>query len=163
MQKNGAIIQARMGSTRFPGKVLRRLGSEGLLGWIVHRLRMSQELNDIIVATSQCRQDDPVDQFCREYDVKCYRGSEDDVLGRFVGAAEAFDIANIIRVNGDNPLIDPDYLDILLGEWKSFGGDYLSFRVRRSTPVMLRANKLLRRSDNARMPFCRLGYNCRNA
>src|SRR5579885_1790289 len=106
-----AIIQARMGSTRLPGKVLMDLGGETVLGRVVARLRRASKLQEIVVATSSNVNDDCVAEECRRMGVPCFRGDEDDVLGRYLGAAEQFGCKVMVRITADCPLIDPAIVD----------------------------------------------------
>src|ERR1700690_752469 len=94
-----AIVQARMGSPRFPGKVLRPIAGRPLLWHIVHRLRKSKLIADVAVATSTNLLDDAIVEFGRREGVTVIRGPEDDVLARFALAAEALDADVIVRVS----------------------------------------------------------------
>lgn len=112
-----ALIQARMGSTRFPGKVLSPLLGKPMLQWQLERLRRSTYITDLVVATSKLAADDPIAAFCAERSVACFRGLEDNVLDRFHRAAlehlceEDRGSAILIRLTGDCPLIDPMAID----------------------------------------------------
>jgi len=134
-----AIVQARIGSSRLPGKVLLALGDRCLLRWVLDRLGRAESLDQVLVATSTAAHDDVLAEKCREWGTRCFRGSEDDVLGRFLGAAEASDAGVIVRVNADNPLIDPAYVDKLLADIHAGGADYVSYERADATPVMLTA------------------------
>ena len=118
----GAVIQARMGSSRFPGKVLEDLGGAPMLQSLVDRLQLVPELSVILVATSQGSRDDPIEHYCTSHDVACFRGSEGDVLGRFVGAARATGLDVVVRVCADAPLTDPTGIQRLVEAFNS--GDY---------------------------------------
>ncbi len=109
-----AVIQARMGSTRLPGKVLRPIAGQPLLWHIVHRLKRSQFIEDIAVATSTNPRDDAIVEWGRENGVTVVRGPEDDVLARFARAAELLDADIIVRVSSDAPFIDAGFIDHLL-------------------------------------------------
>lgn len=97
-----------MGSTRFPGKVLADLAGKPLLERLVNRLRAVPDMDELIVAISVLPGDDILEQFCSERGYTCYRGSELDVLQRYVDAAAAFNLDVVIRVCSDAPLTDPD-------------------------------------------------------
>ena len=112
--KVAAIIQARMGSSRFPGKVLRHLAGEPVLWHIIYRLKKCQTVDVIAMATSVNPLDDPLEEFCKEQKVFCVRGSEDNVLDRYRQAAEELEADVIIRVTGDAPLVDPEIIDRLV-------------------------------------------------
>ncbi len=109
-----AIIQARMGSTRFSGKVLRSLAGKPVLWHIVHRLRKCRSLDGIAIATSVNPADDPVEAFGRSENIPVVRGSEENVLARYILAAENLGADIIVRITGDAPLIDPGWTDDLV-------------------------------------------------
>ncbi len=106
-----AIIQARMGSTRLPGKVMLRLGNRSLLGFLVDRLSSARTLSSIVIATTAQMRDDSIVEEARRLGVDCFRGSEDDVLERYVQAARVNNAEIIVRVTGDNPFTDPVSVD----------------------------------------------------
>jgi spore coat polysaccharide biosynthesis protein SpsF len=120
-----AVIQARMRSTRLPGKVLMPLGGRPVLGHIVNRLRRARTVGEIAITTSNDSADDAVVRFGAAAGVPVFRGQEDDVLGRFEIAARALQPDIIVRVTGDSPLIDPELVDFLVGEMARTGGDFL--------------------------------------
>ena len=120
-----AIIQARMGSTRLPGKVLRPVAGRPLLWHIVHRLRKSHLIEDVAVATTTDVADDAIVEFGRENGVTVIRGPQDDVLARFALAAEATDADIVVRVSSDAPFIDAGFIDHLLTAMIAQGGDYV--------------------------------------
>jgi len=114
--KTVAIIQARMGSTRFPGKVLHPLAGKPVLWHVVHRLRKAQMVDQVAIATSTGTVDDPLVEFAAKEKVPCIRGPEDNVLERYRLAAEQLQADIIIRVTGDAPLVDPQIIDQLVTE-----------------------------------------------
>lgn len=120
-----AIIQARMGSTRLPGKVLRPVAGQPLLWHIVHRLKASHLIEDIAVATTTNPRDDAIAEFGRTHGVTVLRGPEDDVLARFARAAEFLDADIIVRVSSDAPFIDAGFVDHLIASMIEQGGDYV--------------------------------------
>ncbi len=120
-----AVIQARMGSTRLPGKVLKPIAGEPLLWHIVHRLKKSRLIDEIAVATSTNPLDDAIAEFGRTHGVRVVRGPEADVLARFARAAEVLDADIIVRVSCDAPFIDADFIDHLLTAMIDQGGDYV--------------------------------------
>lgn len=102
---NVAVVsQARMTSTRLPGKVLKKVDGRPLLHYHVARIR--EHVPNVIVATTSNQKDDPIVSFCEEEEIGYYRGDEHDVLGRYFEAARAFDLDVIVRVTSDCPLID---------------------------------------------------------
>jgi spore coat polysaccharide biosynthesis protein SpsF len=106
-----AIVQARMGSTRLPGKTLARLGDESVLGWVLVRLARATTLDQVAVATSVDTADDPVEEAARAHGVGVVRGSLDDVLDRYRVAAEGTGAGTIVRITADCPFLDPAFVD----------------------------------------------------
>ncbi|MBF0249287.1 MAG: NTP transferase domain-containing protein [Alphaproteobacteria bacterium] len=121
--RTAAIIQARMGSSRLPGKVLQSVAGKPVMWHIVHRLRKCREVDDVIIATSTNAIDDPLVDFARSMDAPIVRGPEDDVLTRYLMAARQFDADYIVRVTGDSPLVDPVIIDAMLAAMKKDGAD----------------------------------------
>lgn len=112
--KIGVIVQARMGSTRFPGKVMKKLCDKEVLWHVVERLKKSIHVNDVIIATTEKQQDEIIAEFCEKHSVKCFRGDELDVLKRYYDAANSNKLDIIVRVTSDCPLIDPTVVDRLI-------------------------------------------------
>jgi spore coat polysaccharide biosynthesis protein SpsF len=106
-----AIIQARMGSSRLPGKVLMDLGGETVLSRVVRRLRRASRVHEIITATTESPRDAVIVEACDGLGVPCFRGSEQDVLDRYFRAAEKFGADAVVRITSDCPLIDPALVD----------------------------------------------------
>jgi spore coat polysaccharide biosynthesis protein SpsF len=109
-----AIIQARMGSTRLPGKVLMSVAGQPLIWHVVNRLKRSQLIEQIAVTTSVNPRDDAIVEWCQQNSVPVIRGPEDDVLARFARAAELLDADVIVRVAADAPFVDPGFVDHLV-------------------------------------------------
>src|SRR5437016_2300293 len=105
-KKISAIIQARMTSTRLPGKVLMPILGEACLQRMIERLRNSKHLDDIIVATTVNKTDDAIVELCKKLDCHYYRGSEEDVLGRVLEAAQLHATDVIVEIPGDNICVD---------------------------------------------------------
>lgn len=101
-----AIIQARMGSSRLPGKILKALGDVDVLTYDIERCRKIQGVTEVIVATSSLSQDDAIAKWCQEQQVAYYRGSEDDVLDRYVQCAKMYKPDYVMRVTSDCPFVD---------------------------------------------------------
>ncbi len=120
-----AVIQARMGSTRLPGKVLKPVAGQPLLWHIIHRLKDSHLIEEIAVATTTNARDDAIVQFGQTHGVTVVRGPEDDVLSRFARAAETLDADFIVRVSSDAPFIDAGFVDHLIASMIEQGGDYV--------------------------------------
>jgi spore coat polysaccharide biosynthesis protein SpsF len=111
MLKIGAIIQARMSSQRLPGKVLHEVNGKPLLQYILERLEKSSIIKEFFIATSCEKSDDQIEEFCIKKHVPCYRGSLNDVAGRFKQILENERWDAFVRVNGDSPLIDQHLID----------------------------------------------------
>jgi spore coat polysaccharide biosynthesis protein SpsF len=120
-----AVIQARMGSTRLPGKVLKPIAGQPLLWHIVHRLKASHLIEDVAVATTTNPRDDAIAEFGQTHGVTIVRGPEDDVLARFARAAEILDADIVVRVSSDAPFIDAPFIDHLIASMIEQGGDYV--------------------------------------
>ena len=123
-RKVAAIIQARMGSTRLPGKVLMPVAGKPLLEHIIDRLRRSKTVDEIVIATSDNPTDHPLVEFAQSRGVTIVRGSEDNVLLRYNKAAEEINADVIIRVTGDAPLVDPEVMDRLVRTLLQRGAEY---------------------------------------
>ena len=124
-QRIVAVIQARMGSTRLPGKVLKPIAGKPLLWHIVHRLQQSKLIQEIAIATSTNPRDDAIVEFGRENGVTVVRGPEDDVLARFARAADLLDADIIVRVSSDAPFIEAGFVDHLVSYLIAQNGDYV--------------------------------------
>jgi spore coat polysaccharide biosynthesis protein SpsF len=120
-----AVIQARMGSTRLPGKVLKPIAGQPLLWHIVHRLKACHLLEEIAVATTGNPADDAIVDWCDRNGVTVVRGPEDDVLARYARAAEKLDADIIVRVSSDAPFIDAGFVDHLVATLIEQDGDYV--------------------------------------
>ncbi len=120
-----AVIQARMGSTRLPGKVLRPLAAKPVLWHVIHRVAKAKSIDAVSVATSVEPGDDAIEAFCREHDIPCIRGPEANVLQRFALAADAMDADIIVRVTGDAVFVDADFIDYLVTQLIAADGDYV--------------------------------------
>ena len=109
-----AIVQARMGSTRLPGKVLLDLAGKPMLVRDVERILRADNVDDVVVATTTKTEDDKIISLCRDYGWSCFRGSENDVLDRYYQAAREFHAKTIVRITSDCPLIEPTVVDQLI-------------------------------------------------
>jgi spore coat polysaccharide biosynthesis protein SpsF len=106
-----AIIQARMNSSRLPGKVLKDIAGRPMLGWVIQRARRAHLVNEVMVATTDDSSDDPIETYCQENGVALYRGSQFDVLDRYYQAACQAHADVVVRITADCPLIDPGVVD----------------------------------------------------
>jgi spore coat polysaccharide biosynthesis protein SpsF len=120
-----AVIQARMGSTRLPGKILKPVAGKPLLWHIVHRLKASRLIEDIAIATTTNPLDEAIVEWGAAEGVPVVRGPEDDVLARFARAAEVLDADIVVRVCSDAPFLDAGYVDHLVASMIEQGGDYV--------------------------------------
>lgn len=121
-----AIVQARLGSTRLPGKVLKPLGTRSLIGVLLERLSKSKEIAEVLVATSATAINAPLEEHVGSLGFGCFRGDESDVLDRYLRAATASGADVVVRVTGDCPLIDPDLVDEVVRRFKATNADYTS-------------------------------------
>ena len=117
------VVQARMGSTRLPGKVLADLGGQPMLGFLLHRLSRLADAT-IVVATSDLDRDDPIEEVALAHGAAVVRGPEQDVLARFGMALERFPAATIVRITGDCPLVDPAIVRSVIELHRSRAADY---------------------------------------
>jgi spore coat polysaccharide biosynthesis protein SpsF len=123
-----AVIQARMGSTRLPGKVLMPVAGRPLLWHIIHRATRCRRVDRVMVATSDDAGDDPLAAFCREQGTLCIRGPLLNVLERYRMAAEATGAGTLVRITGDAALIDPGLIDAMLGALAREDGDFVRMK-----------------------------------
>lgn len=124
--KTVVIIQARMGSTRLPGKVMKELFGKTVLEHVVERVKQSIEINEVIIATSTHYHDDVIEMESKKIGVKCFRGSESDVLSRFFYAARENNADIVVRITSDCPLIDPKVMDKVIRFYKQHEYPYVS-------------------------------------
>lgn len=122
--RNVAVVQARMGSSRFPGKMLAPLGGKPLLEWVLCRVARASLLAGVVLATSDDEKDDALASLAIRLGIAVFRGSESDVLGRIVGAARTFGADNVVRVCADNPWVDPGEVDRLVAYFVAEECDY---------------------------------------
>jgi len=120
-----AIIQARMGSTRLPGKIFKKIHQREILDYVVTRVNKSKEIDEVVIATTVREKDDIIENFCNERGIKVFRGSEDDVLDRYYQCAKTFSGDIIVRVTSDCPLIDWEVIDYYVKYYKNNEIDYV--------------------------------------
>ncbi len=121
-----AIVQARLGSTRLPGKVLQEVAGRPMLAHIVERLRGATGITRVVVATSDAAGDAPLRAFCTSEGIESYAGSENVVLDRFFRAAEKFGADPVLRITADCPFVDAELVGRVLAEFQRGGYDHLS-------------------------------------
>lgn len=119
-----AVVQARMGSNRFPGKMLATLGDSPLIDWVLSRVLRASCVDRVILATSTSTQDEELAEHVKKFDVRVVRGSENDVLLRFVQALDETRSGLVVRVCADNPFIAPEEIDRLVNNFKTEEFDY---------------------------------------
>jgi spore coat polysaccharide biosynthesis protein SpsF len=162
------VVQARMGSTRLPGKVLEDLGGIPVLTWVVRACRAARLVDDVVVATSNLPGDDAVADLARELGTPVVRGSEDDVLSRYLQALDEHPADAVVRITADCPFTDPAVIDTVVGAWLADTTlDYVSTVVIRTLPhgldVELVTAQALRRvaataTDHHRIPVTSVIY-----
>jgi spore coat polysaccharide biosynthesis protein SpsF len=141
MSKTIAIIQARMGSSRLPGKVLLDLSGQPMLVHVVERVRRANELDGFLVATTSDESDDPIEACCRQRGYPVFRGSRFDVLDRFYQAARQEQADVVVRITADCPVIDPQVINRTVSAFQASGVDFAADRLpppwRRTFPIGL--------------------------
>lgn len=131
----GIIIQARLGSTRLPRKILKEFhDGKTLLETVINNLQNVSDAK-IIVATSINPNNDELESFLKERDITVYRGSEDDVLSRFIGAAQTNGINGIVRICSDNPFLDWHGVAALIEKAKTSDADYIGYRINNTPSI----------------------------
>jgi spore coat polysaccharide biosynthesis protein SpsF len=121
-----AIIQARMGSSRLPGKVLADVAGAPLLARMVERVRRAHTLSAVVVATPEGPADAPVRALAARLGIGCFAGSEEDVLARYAGAAERFGADPVVRLTADCPLVDPELIDRCVERFREGAFDHVA-------------------------------------
>jgi len=129
-----ATIEARMTSSRLPGKVLLEAAGEPMLAHLVRRLRAVPSLQGIVLATTVNPTDDVLEAFARKTGIGCHRGSEEDVMLRVIGAARSADADVIVEITGDCPIIDPSIVELVIRSYLNNEADYVSNAHVRSYP-----------------------------
>lgn len=134
--KTVIIVQARMTSTRLPGKVLKQVLGKPLLEYQLERLRQVKLADEIVIATTTNHTDEPIVELCNSLSFPYFRGSEDDVLSRYYGGATAHQAELVVRVTSDCPLIDPQVIDMVIDYYlqNQFHYDYVSNGLERTYP-----------------------------
>ncbi len=122
----GCIIQARMGSSRLPGKVLKKIQNRPILDYVVKQVGFAKKIEHIVIATTTDQIDDVIVDFCTKENISYFRGKQKDVLDRYYECAKKFGFQIIVRITSDNPLIDPQIIDKCVDEYEKNNCDYLS-------------------------------------
>ena len=126
MKKIAAIIEARMSSSRLPGKVLKMIGNKPSLLHTIHRLRMVKNIDDIIVATTYNKSDDLIVNFCKKNKVSFCRGSEQNVLNRVLKTAKQYKVKTIVEITGDSVFLDYKLIDQAIKIYNSNNYDFVA-------------------------------------
>ncbi len=126
MNKTVCIIQARMGSSRLPGKTLKLLGDKPLLWHVAERVKHAKLVDSVVIATTTSPDDDAIFSFYQEFGLACHRGSVENVMSRYYEAAKEQGATIVVRVTGDCPLVDPVTLDACIAAFQQGSWDYLS-------------------------------------
>ena len=121
-----AIIQARMGSSRLPRKIMLQILGKSVLEHMINRVKKAKKIEEIIIATSTNEEDDIIEEFCINQKIKYFRGSENDVLSRYFEAAKKFSIDVIVRLTSDTPLLDPEIIDKVISKYQDEEYDFVS-------------------------------------
>lgn len=129
-----AIIQARMGATRLPGKVMKTLNGKPMLWHIVKRLNYSKKIEKIIIATTDKDEDKVIAKFAEDEGIDFYCGSSEDVLDRYYQAARKFGAGHIVRITADCPMIDPEVVDKVIDFYLTKKCDYASNTIKPTMP-----------------------------
>lgn len=132
--KNLAIIQARMGSSRLPDKVLKDICGKPALWHVIHRVKKSKLIDEIVIATTIEKQDLKIVKFCADYGIRVFVGSEADVLDRYYQAARLFKADNVVRITSDCPLHDAKVIDAVIEKHLKEGNDYTSNTIEETFP-----------------------------
>ena len=120
------IIQARMGSSRLPKKILKKINGEPILYHVIKQTKKAKLVDDIIIATTNLEEDNEILDYCKSKKIKCYRGSSTDLLDRYYKCAKKFNVNIIVRITSDCPLIDPDVIDKIIKKFLENKFDYVS-------------------------------------
>jgi spore coat polysaccharide biosynthesis protein SpsF len=135
MGRTVATIEARMTSSRLPGKVLKSCLGRPMLELMIERVRRAPSLDGVVVCTTVNASDDPIVELCDRLGVGHWRGSEEDVLQRVLHGAQAHGIETIVELTGDCPLIDPALIEETIAAYRASGVDYCSNALVRSYPI----------------------------
>lgn len=128
------ILQARMGSTRLPGKVLLSIDeSHKIIEFLINQLNQAR-INRLIIAIPDNKENDVLEEYLEKLNVICFRGDESDVLDRYYQCAKRFSLKHIIRLTGDNPLIDPEVVNLAIKKYHVSECDYLTNSINRTFP-----------------------------
>jgi len=137
MSKIVAIVQARMGASRLPGKVMKDIVGKPMLWHIINRIKESDFIDKIILATTVNKKDDEIVDFAIQNNIDFFRGSEEDVLDRYYKTAKKYNVADIVRITADDPLKDPVVIDKAVKIYLESNADYVSNTIKPTYPLGL--------------------------
>lgn len=129
-----AIVQARMGSTRLPEKVLKKINNKVVLDYVIERIQQCNKIDDIVLAITTSEKDDILENYAKNKGINLFRGSEEDVLSRYYKAAEKYKADQVVRITSDCPLIDPNIVDKIIDSHITNKADYTSNTLNRTYP-----------------------------
>ena len=129
-----AIIQARLGSTRLPGKVLKKIQNKVVLDYVIDRLKTCKKIDEIVLAITTNKKDDVLEKYAKDKKINYIRGSEEDVLSRYYEAAKKYNADIIVRITSDCPLIDPKIVDEIITKHLENNADYTANIIERTYP-----------------------------
>jgi spore coat polysaccharide biosynthesis protein SpsF len=134
--KISAVIQARMGSSRLPGKIMKEINGKTLLEYQIERVKRSEYIDEILIATTNEPIDGEIEVFCKKHKLSYYRGSENDVLTRYYEATLQYPTDIVVRLTSDCPLIDPNVIDSVIKQYldNKNSVDYVSNTLERTFP-----------------------------
>jgi spore coat polysaccharide biosynthesis protein SpsF (cytidylyltransferase family) len=130
----GCIIQARIGSKRLPKKILKKLDDKTVLDYVIEQTSNSKKIERIIVATTNLKEDNVIEEFCENKKIDYFRGSVDDVLDRHYQCAKKYSFDIIVRVTSDNPIVDPEIIDLAIKKYEENKFDMVTTCNKRSYP-----------------------------
>ncbi|MDA7441044.1 glycosyltransferase family protein [Candidatus Pseudothioglobus singularis] len=146
-----AIVQARMSSSRFPGKTLANLCGSPVLLHVVERLKKCNYIHTVVVATTTNKEDDNIEAFCNKHNVECFRGSSSDVLSRYALCSKKYNANTVVRITSDNPLIDSKVVDHVIDFFLKGDFDYVANNIIKTFPhgldVEVMSNNALQIAD----------------
>ncbi len=131
----GCIIQARIGSERLPRKILKKIDNKNtILDYVVNQTSNSEKIEKIVIATTDLKEDDVIEKFCNDRKIDCFRGSVEDVLDRHYQCAKKYSFDTIVRVTSDNPIVDPEIIDLCIRTYEKGQFDMVTTCNKRSYP-----------------------------
>jgi len=132
----GCIIQARMSSTRLPGKVMMKIDNENtMLDCVINQLKTSKQIKNLVIATTEQKEDDVIVELAKRREIKYFRGDKEDVLDRYYQCAKKFSLETIVRMTSDSPFLDPLIVDKTVNKFQEDDFDFVSNNLIRTFPI----------------------------